>query len=149
MRIPRCIVLIAALSASFAALGEPNQRTGNFWRSMDQLQQQIYLAGIMDGTELGRDLISMGCYGKQLYDNPEGVLCSVDAQGKFVVGYDNYLQNVSSEQIRDGLDALFEDFRNRKIRVDDGVFIVLRQIAGDPETDTLINNIRIRAATPN
>lgn len=149
MRIPRCIVLIAALSASFAALGEPNQRTGNFWRSMDQLQQQIYLAGVMDGAELGRDLISMGCYGKQLYDNPEGVLCSVDAQGKFVVGYDKYLQNVSNEQIHDGLNVLFEDYRNRKIRVDDGVFIVLRQIAGDPETDTLINNIRIRAATPN
>lgn len=88
----------------------------------------------------------MGCYKNNLSDNPKGLACSLDAQGNFVVGFGRYLENVNQIQVRDGLDVFSDDYRNRGIWVSDAVFTVLRQIAGDPSIETVINNTRMRAS---
>ncbi|MBP64067.1 MAG: hypothetical protein CMJ62_21310 [Planctomycetaceae bacterium] len=149
MSLTRWIVLVAILSAPFAAMSEGLQRNGNFWRALAEDRKLYFLAGILDGSQLGRDLTSMGCYGSKLHENPDGLACSLEVQSNFIVAADKYMQNVSTEQIRDGLDEFYADYRNRGIHARDAVFIVLRQIAGDPNIDTLIINNRIRASSPN
>ena len=58
-----------------------------------------------------------------------------------------YLNNVTNSQVVDGLDILYEDYRNRKIMVSNAVWIVLNEIAGksSDEMDEMIRNYRKNA----
>jgi hypothetical protein len=42
---------------------------------------------------------------------------------------------VSSKQLVDGVDAFFADFRNRRILVGDGIWLVANSISGTPEKE--------------
>jgi len=59
-----------------------------------------------------------------------------------------YLKNPTTDQVVDGLTEFYEDFRNRSIRVNEAIWVVLRQIAGDPsdQIKQLIANLRKSAA---
>jgi len=46
-----------------------------------------------------------------------------------------YLNNVTNNQIADGLDSFYEDFRNHSIVVSKGVWIVLNMISGKPDAE--------------
>jgi len=43
------------------------------------------------------------------------------------------LYNISVRQLVDGLDAFYQDFRNRDIKIGDAIYIVKRQIIGEDE----------------
>jgi hypothetical protein len=55
-----------------------------------------------------------------------------------------YLEHLTSGQVSDGLDKFYEDYRNRTILINWGIWIVLKAIAGDPqaEIDALIDNLK-------
>jgi hypothetical protein len=46
-----------------------------------------------------------------------------------------FFANVSNGQIVDGLDQFFSDYRNRRIRVHNAVWLVTNGIAGTPEAE--------------
>lgn len=58
-----------------------------------------------------------------------------------------YFNNVTNGQIVDGLDSLYGDYRNRRIKIADAVWLIVNGIAGTPqkEIDVMIENWRRNA----
>jgi hypothetical protein len=54
------------------------------------------------------------------------------------------MRNVTAQQIADGLDTIYADYRNRRIEVDDATTVVLRSLDGtpDPEIEKLLEEKR-------
>jgi hypothetical protein len=68
-----------------------------------------------------------------------------DADASYSDYSDKYFKNVTSGQLADGLDAFYSDFANRSILTSNGVWLVLNQIAGTPNVNTMILNWRKNA----
>jgi hypothetical protein len=108
---------------------ENERRDGNWWRTISNFDLKfIYLKGVIDGTELGQDMI-LG--GQENYSNDKN---EVKFRLRITTGYkkynDKYLLNVSYGQIIDGLDTLYADFKNRKISIYIGIELVTKLISG-------------------
>lgn len=75
------------------------------------------------------------------------------AVGKALASYGDleakYFTNVTSLQISDGLTDFYKDYRNRSILVSDAIWPVVKEIAGDPQSDidSLVLNLRKNART--
>ena len=115
------LVSIAALLASVPVRNESNRdRDGNWWISQEQLAKYSYMVGFFDGMELGENFSIWGTMNTQKAD---------PAVGKAVSSYDQfankYLTNVTNGQVVQGLDEFYSDYRNRRIKVASGVWIVL------------------------
>ena len=60
-----------------------------------------------------------------------GKACAGSAD-RIVRYWDNkYTKGVADRQIIEGIDRLYDDYRNKIIRIDDAYHIVLQEIAGD------------------
>jgi hypothetical protein len=93
-----------------------------------------YMIGFYDGIKLG---------GEFSYWN----FTKYDAEFKKISDAyqeyeDKYISNITASQVVDGLNAFYKDSRNRRILVNDGVWLVLGQIAGDPDMERTIENWR-------
>ena len=55
-----------------------------------------------------------------------------------------FMDQLTNRQVADGLDKLYEDYRNRSILISDGVWLVPNAISGksDKEMEVLIENFR-------
>ena len=75
--------------------------------------------------------------------------CSADAVESFKTFTDKYVRNVTNEQIADGLNTFYADYRNRSILIHDAVWLALNSIAGTPqaELDKMIESFRKTAAS--
>jgi len=70
---------------------------------------------------------------------------------KITASYDfyseKYLKDVTNDQVADGVDEFYKDYRNRKIRIHDAVWLTLNAIAGTPKAnlDKMIETFRKNA----
>jgi hypothetical protein len=121
------------------------RRDGNWWRGIDRVSKGYYLAGIVDGIELGNKLSVNG-----IHKNESGYK---DISERVATSFSNqrtkYLANVTLIQLSDRLDAFYTDSENGSILLHDGVWLVLNQIAGTPEHEmqAMIKSYRKSAAT--
>lgn len=135
---------ILALALMFAAVStvlaqDANRRDGNWWRDQTRLSQANYITGFFDGMELGHRFSIW----KNVNDKKAG-----DAVYRASISYEEYsrrfLGAVTAGQLVDGLNDFYADYRNRSIRVHDGVWLVVNQIAGTPkeQVDSMVENWR-------
>ena len=120
------LVSIAALLASVPVRNESNKdRDGNWWISQEQLAEYSYMIGFFDGMELGEDFSIWGTLNTQKAD---------PAVGKAVGSYDQFANKYLTECYEwpsvQGLDEFYSDYRNRRMKVASGVWIVLNEISG-------------------
>jgi hypothetical protein len=96
------------------------------------------MIGFLDGMDLG-NIFSV----TKLVGDP----CYVKANKSYDEYETKYLDNVTTGQLVDGLDEFFKDYRNRKILISNGVWIVLRSISGMPqdELEKMIESYRRNA----
>ena len=136
-----CLFLTAPLTRN----QEYDRRDGNWWRGIDRLSKAYYLAGFVDGIELGNRLSLVGIdkNDKAYKEVSERVTTTFSNQRA------KYLANVTLIQLADGLDAFYANSTNRRILAHDAVWLVLSQIAGTPEAEmqALIESYRKSAAT--
>jgi hypothetical protein len=92
--------------------------------------------GFFDGMNLGEKF----SYGK--YTDDKG--CVDKVMGSFDFYKDKFLKDVTNGQLADGLDEFYKDYRNRKIRIHDAVWLTLNAIAGTPQADIdkMVENFR-------
>jgi hypothetical protein len=111
-------------------------RNGNWWRSLQIEQKCHYLIGILDGLDLAVTFLYMDEREDQKITREVIVLKELNQQ--------KYLKNVTYEQLIDGLNDFFSDFKNRNIETNMGIFIVLKMIRGDSEDEinTMVKNLR-------
>ena len=135
------IAVIINITSSDIFAEQP-RRDGNWWRTIDYNLKLVYMSGFFDGIQLGFRFSFWPLYDEKEHSKPESVSSQI-AKG-YEEYYSKYLSDVRTDQIADGLDKFYEDFRNRKIWIWDGVWLVLKQIAGTPskEMEKIIENFR-------
>ena len=141
-------VLVLSLAAFSANCADPNRRDGNSWREFSPQARVDYLIGFLDGMDLGYHF----SYWKYTVKSAP-ILTADSVSSKASSAYAEYSQryftNVRVGQLADGLNEFYSDYRNRSIRISDGVWVVVRQIAGDKPQDIeeLITNLRRNASS--
>ena len=138
------ITIVALLVCSLSLHADSSRnRDGNWWRTLTVSERNVYMTGFFDGTHLGH----MFSYW-DLVETREKTSCFSDTVKSFKTYSEKYAQNVTNDQIADGLTVFYSDYRNRSIRISDAVWLVLNTIAGTPQEklDKMIENFRKNAA---
>ena len=139
------VMLCVFLTAPLTRNQEFSRRDGNWWRGINRVDKAYYLAGFIDGLELGNrwSLVEIDKNDKANKEDSQRVTPAFSSQRN------KYLANVTHIQLSDGLDAFYGDATNRTILLHDAVWLVLNQIAGTPEAEmqALIESFRKSAAT--
>ena len=134
------IILLICVLLTLPALSvaEDGRRDGNWWNQQDRPARFSYMIGFFDGMTLGQRF--------SYWDLPEN---NKDAcLGKVLDSYtgyrSKYFNNVTNGQIVDGLVSLYADYRNRRIKISEAVWLVVNGIAGTPqkELDAMIESHR-------
>src|SRR5262245_15680011 len=117
-------------------------RNGNWWRGLDGQQKRDYVLGFFDGIHLGARFAYWGPM-----EDTKATNCTSKVYASYKKYTDKYLLKTTDVQIVDGLDELYEDYRNRSIWVVNAIWLVLNEISGTPraEMDTMIGNYRKNA----
>jgi hypothetical protein len=137
------VMLPLCLTASLSRNQEYDRRDGNWWSGINRVSKAYYLAGFLDGMELGNSFSLWGI-DKNGKDYKE---VSAQVTTSFSDYRTKYLSHVTNIQLADGLDTFYSDSRNHRILVHNAIWLVLNQIAGTPETEmqSLIENCRKNA----
>lgn len=132
---------------------------GNAWRELSRTSKSFFIGGFMSGSGYVIESNISPLYGP--YDKEKGSNISSrlfklndnEMQKNLFSGddlflYFNYYQeirntnllkfnivNITNEQISDGLDRLYEDFKNRGIKLADAIYVVQKQIKGATEEE--------------
>jgi len=137
------VILLLSFTAPLSRNQEYDRRDGNWWRQLDAVSKANYLAGFVDGMQLGNRFSYWGI------DKTDKDAKDVSAQvtNSFSSYRAKYLSNVTNIQLTDRLDTFYSDSKNRDILVYGAVWLVLNQIAGKPnaEMQALVDNWRKNA----
>lgn len=131
-----CVLKSEPTKATDRSNVQRERRDGNWWQHRSSSEKLEYLVGFFDGMRLGRNFAAGGADTKKNCD----IACFVN----YSDNSERYLRNVTAGQMRDGLDEFYKDFRNRGILIYDGAWVVLKQIASEPqaEINRLIESFR-------
>lgn len=124
------VTLFLFLIAPLSRNQEYDRRDGNWWRQLDAVAKANYLVGFLDGMELGNRVALLGTDGNE----QDYKTVSAKATASFGAYRAKYLANVTGIRLTDALDDFYSDSRNRHILVYDGVWLVVNQLAGKPDT---------------
>jgi hypothetical protein len=131
-------VFILLTCAPLARDQQTDRRDGNWWADRDESFKMAYFVGFFDGMDLGNKFSYWAFADNKNYETMRKV-------GDSYKGYqDKYMIHVTNIQLTQGVDKLYTDVRNRKIRVRNAVWLVVNQIAGksDAEMEKMIENFR-------
>jgi hypothetical protein len=150
-------VLLLVLTIVVPARAE--RHDGNWWRSLEKtsiedadlrtemarIVKTTYLVGFADGMDLGHLFTVLGSPS----DKEEVRKQAFEAGGRSYQHHEDrhHMVTITNQQLADGLDSFYLDYRNRSILVYKAIFVVSLSIAGDPdkEADDIIKNLRQEA----
>ena len=111
---------------------------GDWWRHLDERQQTLYAVGFIQGNYKAGSFF----YGSVRDLHPtEASSASVSDVIHALFENEKLWGHVTAAQLREGLTAFYEDGRNRSIRAQDAVEVVVRQFSG-LETSKLVERLR-------
>src|SRR5215813_11848015 len=105
----RCAVIVIALLV-FASTGiaQTKFRDGNWWRDQSSIERNAFAIGFFDGIGLGHSFSYWGAVER-------GQLPDFQRVDSFDEYQTKYMKNIRSDQLVDGLNDLYNDYRNRRI----------------------------------
>ncbi len=132
----------AAYSKVDSSKADDNRRDGNWWINQPESGRGWYVLGFFDGMELGR---SFSYWGILLADKNDECLRKI--QRSYGERNLKYMADITAGQVVDGLNEFYKDYRNRRILIIEGTWIVVNEIAGTPraDLDKMIENYRKNA----
>lgn len=132
--------LVTLLLVTLPLHAQSSHRDGNWWLEQPRTVKTSYLIGFFDGTGLGTQF----SYWNVIKDSD----CFTKTTESFDFFSHKFLKGVTNEQLADGLDAFYKDYRNRKILIHSGVWLTLNAIAGTPQSDLdkMVENFRKSAS---
>lgn len=142
----RCLLvaLILAILPVQQAIADSGRLDGEWWNSMTRGDRLLYIIGFADGRHYefqNWDLVTLVVYpldtGKELSKEQKKLVATYLAQVKAKAArmMDGDLKGATTTQLVDGLDALYADFRNRRILVKNALAIAFRSIGGSTDED--------------
>lgn len=139
------LTLVSVLPTYLCAQGE--RRDGNWWVGQTSDAKLNYAVGFFDGMDLG---YRFSFWGIDNFQTKKTVTTCISDVNKSYNAYTaKYFSNVTNEQLVDGLDNFYKDYRNRRIKASGAAWIVVKGIAGTPqsEMDKLIESWRKSPST--
>lgn len=132
-------VVLVLFAISLSTYAQENRRDGNWWREQSQSDKLTYIVGFFDGMDLGRQF--------SFWKNMDDKVCFPKVTESFAFYNDKFFKDVTNTQLADGLDVFYKDYRNRKIRIHDAVWLTVNAIAGTPQADLdrMVENFRKNA----
>ena len=121
------VVVLLCIAAPLSRNQEYDKRDGNWWREIDPVAKANYLAGFLDGMELGGRFAYWGVENKK---EASAALANSYSENRA-----KYLGHVSGIRLTDEMDAFYVDPQNSGIPVYGAVWLVLNQIAGKSKAD--------------
>ncbi len=122
------IIAFILFSTSALTFGSDETRDGNWWITQIHLAKVIYITGIYDGMILGLDFATWK------YQEPNTTNVEEAGVAQALKSYNEYtklyLHNVTSLQLSDGLDSFYSDYKNRRIKIEGAIWLVLNGISG-------------------
>jgi len=134
--------MFAALLPAALQAQTRDRRDGNWWIGQSSLAKLNYMVGFFDGMELGSKFSYWDLPVQK--DKREADTCQDKTVRSYHQNQKKFFSNVTNDQIVDGLDTFYTDYRNRRIMVDAAVWLVVNGIAGTPqkELDKMIESWR-------
>jgi hypothetical protein len=129
---------------------------GNWWHTLElknvadsdvrapmvRIVKLTYITGFADGMDLGHLFTVLGSPKDKASEREQ----AHDAGGRSYQYHQerHHIATITTEQLADGLDSFYADYRNRSILICNAIFVVSLKIAGDPdkEADTITENLR-------
>lgn len=139
-------VLVAALlviGSSTSVCQDKTRRDGNWWVDQTPVARVNYVIGFFDGVPLGRDFSWWGC------SQEDKTKCLETLAPSYTKFEAKFLAGITGGQLSDGLDVFYKDYRNRRIRIRNAVWLVLNGIAGTPQGDVDKLTETFRSNAPN
>ena len=134
------LYVLVLLCASNGALAENVREDGNWWRSFGRESHVPFIVGFFQGMALGKHF----SYWEYIEDGE----AAQRTNASFRNYWDKFVAGTNTAQMVDGLDNFYGDYRNRKILVQDAVWLVLNNVAGTPNVEQMIQNWRRSASKP-
>jgi hypothetical protein len=125
MKLKAVFLVLVVFSCETLRAGESS---GDMWRSFTKNERLIMALGMMMGTDFGEIYLL-----RQMHSLPKTKDCFSVAESaqKEIKSPDN----LSPEQLRDGLDEFYADYRNRSLDFVWGLVAVRDGIRGTPKAD--------------
>lgn len=142
MRQQKVLVFLTVIFCLSGISSAADRRDGNWWMQLDNSSRIFYLAGLIDGAELGHQLSIYGCYDNQETISPKAAECLAPIVSSYIQNVDRFIAGKPNKQFLDGMNSFYSDYRNRNIATHDAILVVFRSIIGDSDTETIINNLR-------
>jgi hypothetical protein len=135
-----CAAVLLITATSVAQEKKRSRVDGNWWRDLDEYARLVYVTAFDDGMLRGMQYSTWGL--KDSKGNTDEA-----SRRKIVESFTHYYfltQGATTGQLSEGLDKFFEDYRNRRISVSDGYWVVVNTLIGtsDADIDTLTKNYR-------
>ncbi len=133
------ILVIGQTSAKPAVrLTEDERRDGDWWKRQEKSFKYDYAIGAFDGMETGHRLTIKGL--------PKSK-CGLEAIYSYMTSRDAFFNETTNGLIVDGLNEFYKDYRNRRILVQEGFWLVVNEISGTPraQMDKMIETARKNA----
>lgn len=142
MRLQKILVFLTVTFCLIGVASAADRRDGNWWMQLDNSSRIFYLAGLIDGAELGHKLSIYGCFDNQETLSPKEAECLSPIASSYKQNVEKFIAGKPNKQFLDGMNSFYTDYRNRNIATHDAILVVFRSIIGDPDAETLINNLR-------
>jgi hypothetical protein len=138
MRVAHLFLALAALLQLAAPdlRAEEQRHDGHLWGALPRDFKVSHMQGLIHGSAIGVEFTREGLAA----NDP----CRDKLLPSFAKTAQGLLAEVSPEQIVDGVDTIFKDYRNRSLLITDAVYVALRAIGGlSPENvEKLLQSVR-------
>ena len=137
------VAISLVVIASVSAVCQHERRDGNWWIRQTEVAKLNYMVGFFDGMELGHEF----SYWRMVEQHKGTTTCMSETNESYQSYNSKFLANVTNDQLTEGLDNFYKDYRNRRIIVFNAVWLVVNSIAGTPqnELDKMIESWRRNA----
>lgn len=120
------MIVIVLLAIPSLTPAESERRDGNFWNQMKSGEKYHTIVGFIEGWKFGgiRSLrgleIETPCH-KRVFDTYSEI--------------PKLISNLTYQQIIDGLDSFYSDYRNRRISIGSAFWMVIEGVSGASQAD--------------
>lgn len=134
MTIKKMILVVFVIFVSTAHVHANEVRfDGNFWKKCNETTRELFARGVLGGMTLGHDRV----LGSMMFEvgNPNYNAKCFEKVSNLHKSLEVGIKKIGAEQIVDGIDEFYSDFRNRSIVIKWAFLVVMQQIDGKPEKD--------------
>ncbi len=127
------VLAFVALFVAYPAFSQDAAMDGTWWQRTDKTTKVTFLVGVREGAHFMANHAAFSTCRHLLAD--KFAQCQQKAEADMYETFGRYSNGVTHGQLYDGIDALYADYRNRRLSITALMPVVLRSIGGMPSAE--------------